>query len=448
MKIKSCRSIEGSVLIVTLGMVIILSVMVGSTLDLILQQQKLSKQTLAWNQAVYGAEAGVDIAWNELNRLTAINTNGTFMSGWTLSSGVYSKSGSIAPLTGIDGASKYSVTVQTNVTVNGTSGGAIIVAAASNFGSFSATNISRTIEVQLTPVTVGTALSFAMLAKGLIDFNGNAAVMDSFNSTTAVGGVWSTSNRRAHGSVGTNGQLIDAAGLDIYGSMQTGPGGAVTTDSGFRLFQPTSPDSGTNTISNGLKLTIADVQLPDGFSPSTTLGTVNSATTVTAAGTGTTKQVQMGSIDLNGNGKILTVSGSGTVQIYVTGTVALGGQSSITVSPDSAGSLKVEMYVAGASVDLSGNGVINSTSKAGDFVVFGLPTCTAVTINGTADYKGVIYAPQAALSLAGNARVDGAVVANTISAVGTVDFHYDEALSSMSFGAGILNFQIASWKEM
>lgn len=445
--IRHLSSKSGSVLLATLGLIVIIAVISASVLEIVSQQHRLSQQTVAWNQTVYSAEAAVDIGWNELNKLTAINTNGNFMSGWTVSGTTFSKTGTLSPLAGSDGISTYSVSVQTNVTVNGTAGGATITATGYKFGSYAATNINRTIEVQLTPVTTGTALTFAMLAKGLIDFNGNAAIMDSFNSTTAAGGVWSTTNRRAHGSAGTNGQLIDAAGLDIYGSLATGPGGSVSTDSGFRLYQPTGTDTGTNSISNGLRVSIADAQLPSGFSP-TSLGAVTAATTVTANGAGTTKQVSMSSIDLNGNGKVLTVSGSGTVQIYVSGNVSLGGQSSITILPTTAGSLKVEMYVAGTSVDLNGNGVVNATSKPGDFIIYGLPTCTSVSINGTADFKGVIYAPQAALGLAGNARVDGAVVANTINAVGTVDFHYDEALSSLSFGAGVLNYTIASWKEL
>lgn len=438
---------QGSVLIATLGLVIVISIIAGSVLELVTQQYTLSKQTVAWNQSIYTAEAGIDLGWNELNKLTGINTNGGFMSGWTQSGTTFTKTGTLTPLAGTDGTSSYTVSVQTNVTVNSVAGGAVITSTGNKYGSYNVTNISRSIEVKVTPVNAGVALSYAMLAKGLIDFNGNAAVMDSFNSSTAAGGVWSTTARRAHGSAGTNGQLIDAAGLDIYGSLATGPGGTVTTDSGFRMYQPGSGDSGTNTVSSSLKVSIPDAGLPSGFAATSNLGTINAATTITANGAGTTKQVQASAISLNGNGKVLTISGSGKVQLYVTGNIDLGGQSSITVSPTSAGSLQVEIYVGGTTINLDGNGVINSTSKAADMLIFGLPTVTSVSINGTADFKGVIYAPSAALSLAGNARVDGAVVANTITAVGTVDFHYDEALNSITVGSTVLSYQLSSWRE-
>jgi Tfp pilus assembly protein PilX len=449
---KFIRSKEGSVLVATLGLLIVISVLCATVMELVSQQYKLSKQTVGWNQAIYSAESGVDIAWNEMNKLTAINTNGTFMSGWTASGSTFTKTGTIQPLGGIDASGSYTVTVDTNVTVNGVSGGATITATGYNYGSFSATNINRTVEVQVTPVTGSTALSFAMLAKGLIDFNGNAATMDSFNSSTASGGIWSTTARRAHGSAATDGQLIDAAGLDIYGSLQTGPGGTVTTDTGFRLYQPSSPDTGTNTVSNGFRTTIGDARLPTGFTPTTTYTTISSATTINAVA-GTT-QVQVGSIALSGNNDKIIIQGpasgvAGTVQIYVTGDTSIKGNTSIEVQVDSHNTTavpKVEIYAAG-SVSMGGNSVDNATAKAGNLIIYGLPTCTSVTIGGTVAYTGVIYAPEAALKINGNSTVNGAVVADHITAVGTIDFHYDEALSGVTFSSGILNFQVASWKE-
>jgi Tfp pilus assembly protein PilX len=461
---------KGAVLLTTMCMLLVLVGVAAGMLELMSQQYKMSVQTVAWNQAAFTAEAGVDLAWNEINKLTGINTNGGFMSGWTQSGTTFTRSSqTLSPLGGIDGTSSYTITVNTNFTVTSIAGsptnianGMRITAVGNKATAMLSTNVTRTIEVDIVPGSLtapnsdtnsGGLVIFGMLAKGLVDFNGNAAFIDSFNSTLTGSSSWrGTGDRRQFGNVGTNGQLIDAAGLDIYGSMRTGPGGSVSTDPGFRMFHPTS--GATNTIKYDLEVSIPDAALPANFSASSSLGNVTTATTITANGTGTTKQVQASSVNLSGNGKILTISGSGKVQLYVTGSIAMAGQSSITLNPTSPGSLQVEVYVAG-SADLSGNGVINPTSFAKDFVLFGLPSCTSVTVNGTADFKGVVYAPSAHVSLAGNARVDGAVVGNSIAAVGTVDFHYDEALNNFMSGqitdesgdTMVLGYQIANWKE-
>ncbi len=427
---------EGSALVTVLCMVVVLAAVAGSILSLVSQEYMLSKRSLAWNQAIFAAESGVEIGWNEINRLTAINTNGTFMSGWT-SAGANTwtlNNQSLVPLAGTEGNSLFSVTVVTN---SPQAGYVTITANGAQGTTLGLSNATRTLVVTLKP---NTPFTMAILAKGLIDFNGNAAVVDSWNSAS---GDYSAALKRAHGDIGTNGQLIDAAGLDVYGNMKTGPGGTVTTASGFNQYQPSGTDTGTNTVSDGLKVSIPDAKLPTGFLATTDLGAVNNVTTVT--GTGGTLDVSATSIDLNGKGKNLTITGSGTVRLYVSGNTSLGGQSSITITPSPAGSsLKVEFY-SGGTVNLDGNGIMNPDSNAADFLLYGLPTCTSVSINGTADFTGAIYAPNATATLTGGARVDGSLVANAINAVGTIDFHYDEALGN---AGNVISYSVANWREM
>ncbi len=426
---------KGSTLISVLVLLTVLTAVSGSMIVMVAQEYVLSKRSLAWNQAVYTAESGIDTGWNEVNKLTAINTNGTFMSGWT-SSGANTWSLSNQTLTALGGYesnSTYSVLVTTN---SPQAGYITITASGTTTSPGIVISQTRNVTAILRPVY---PFSMAILSKGLIDFNGNAAILDSFNSTTAA---YSAGTRRAHGNIGTNGSLIDAAGLDLYGSAQTGPGGVVTTAPGFNMFQPGGSDSGTNTISDGLKVSIPDVTLPTGFSPSTTYGNVTSSTTVTGA-SGATTQYQMSSINLNGGGKTLTISGAGKVQIYVSGAIDIGGNAGIEIVPTAGLTLTVEFYVGG-SINLDGNGLANTSQFAPSCYIYGLPTCTSFSINGTADLKAAVYVPNATATLAGGAYMEGALVASSINAVGTIDFHYDEALANQG---RVTNYLLVSWRE-
>ena len=423
------KSAGGSTLVTALCMVVVLAMVAGSVLSISSQEYRLSKRSHAWNQALFAAEGGIELGWNEMNKLTSINSNGTFMAGWS-ATGVNTWSitnQTMMPLAGIENASTYSITVTTNSPAAGE--GTLTAEGKQTSATFTDPAV-RKVQVTIRP---NQPFSMAMLAKGLIDFNGNTAVVDSFNSTS---GDYSAGTARAHGNIGTNGQLIDAAGLDVSGSLKTGPGGQVTTQSGFNMYQPAPPDTGTNTTSDGLRVSIPNSKLPWTATGAIVPPTVAGKETLTA---GTHVDVTIGTLNQD-----LVITGSGTVRIYVEGAVSLAGQDDITVTPSPPGSsLKVEMYVRDA-IDLSGNGVVNPSSKPTDFLLYGLPTCTSVQISGTADFKGAIYAPNATATLNGGARVDGSLVASTINAVGTIDFHYDEALATVG---PITSFSIATWKE-
>jgi Tfp pilus assembly protein PilX len=422
---KTFRSQGGSTLVVVLGFVIILVLFCSSILQISQQEYRLSKRSAGWNQALFSAEAGVELGWNELNKLVGINTNGNFMSGWSYATNTWiASSQTLSPITGSEGNSTFSVSVNTN------SGLPVITSSGTMSSALYNQTVTRNVQVSLAQTT---PFSYAMLAKGLIDFNGNTAVVDSFNSTN---GNYAVGIRRAHGNVGTNGSLIDAAGLDIWGSMKTGPGGVVTADPGFNQYQPTAPDTGTNTVSDGLKVSIPDSTLP--FAPTANLIPPDVAGTPTLTA-GTHVDVTVDTIDSD-----LVITGNGTIRIYVNGAINLGGSDDITITPSPAGStLKVEFYVKN-SVDLLGNGIINPSQKPTDLFIYGLPTCTSVQVSGTADFKGAIYTPNATTTLNGGARIDGSLVANTINAVGTIDFHYDEALATLGNPTG---YTIAAWKE-
>ena len=109
------------------------------------------------------------------------------------------------------------------------------------------------------------------------------------------------------------------------------------------------------------------------------------------------------------------------------------------------------IYVAG-NTQIAGNGVLNNSTSDVNLRLYALQPpanqTQTVDIKGNGNWNGVIYAPYADVTLTGGGSggdMSGAIVGNTITLNGQVQFHYDEALRhSNIFGS----YDIASWLSM
>ena len=152
----------------------------------------------------------------------------------------------------------------------------------------------------------------------------------------------------------------------------------------------------------------------------------------------------------SGDYRLDSISLTGTEQMLVRGNARLWVDSSIKVATQitiaNTGTLQVWV---GGEVDIKGNGVVNSTSDATHLALYGLPTCTSISLGGNAAWTGTIYAPQADFKSGGggsdNYDVVGAVIVNTVSMNGHFEFHYDENLGRNGPSG---SFVISSWVEL
>ncbi len=142
------------------------------------------------------------------------------------------------------------------------------------------------------------------------------------------------------------------------------------------------------------------------------------------------------------NGTQMLVTGN--AMLHVETDVDMRGQSQITIAQSGT----LNMYVGG-SADLGGNGVINSTASATRFAMWGLPTCTNVSLGGNAEFTGTIYAPQAHLhaSGGGNNQYDivGSAIVGSAKFNGHFLFHYDEDLGKNGPRSA---FVVTGWSEI
>jgi hypothetical protein len=434
------KSAQGSVLLIVMCICAIVLVLVGSYLALALFRNNMAAHSAALNQAMPVAEAGIEDALTQLQYSTAPSN------GWTHTGTIYWRTRS-NPLG--DSNSYYSVGfLPTNIPV--------ITATGYVLAPYKLSYISRIVQVT---ARKGTAFPYGMLAHGTITISGGSS-LDSFNSTDplySTNGMYVVTRREANvklASDGTNSNTIAVGTGKVYGSVDTGPG--------------------TNTISVGSSGSIGDiswvtnsadggkaeaahtnddmnVNIPDISPPSLTW---TNPATLTALGTSTISGTNYTYTLGNNNYEFLsstTIPGgtsmvvTGAATLYVQGSFTLSGSGFIYIAPG--GSL--QLYVgttngSGNQITLSGGGVVNGTGNATNFTVYGLPSVTTATVSGSAEFIGILEAPDAALTMSGSADAIGAVVANTITLSGGMNFHYDENLSSI----GSRIYTVISWREL
>ena len=151
------------------------------------------------------------------------------------------------------------------------------------------------------------------------------------------------------------------------------------------------------------------------------------------------------------NGDYVATSLSGTT--YVAGKarlvlpngLSMSGNDQFIIGPGGS----VQVYADGSSLTVGGNGVINPSGFAGNFILYGTPNVTSLTYNGNGTFTGVIVAPSADLTMNGSGNTpqdfSGALMVNSVKMNGHFGFHYDQALGRMPLNGRYL---ITSWDEI
>jgi len=142
------------------------------------------------------------------------------------------------------------------------------------------------------------------------------------------------------------------------------------------------------------------------------------------------------------SGKVLV---TGHATLYVTDSINFTGHDQITINPGAS----LKLYSAARVATLGGNGVWNNGGNATNFYYYGLPSNEKIAISGNGQITGVIYAPEADLTLNGGGHDStdfiGATVTGTATLNGHFKFHYDEDLAKHGPAQ---SFAIDSWNEI
>ncbi|MBN1829132.1 MAG: hypothetical protein JW884_08300, partial [Deltaproteobacteria bacterium] len=138
-----------------------------------------------------------------------------------------------------------------------------------------------------------------------------------------------------------------------------------------------------------------------------------------------------------------TVIVSGDVVLKVANKFWMTGTSEILVTPGSS----LTVYVEG-NIDLSGSGIVNTSSIPANVQIYGGANTTDCDITGSVEFFGVVFAPNAQVRLTGTTDIYGSIVGRTVSMTGGGTLHYDEALANLGGSGSSGSITIVSWREI
>jgi hypothetical protein len=420
---------RGSVLFMTLFVVVAVGVALVSYLTMVQTQHRATLRAGAWNHAMPVAESGLEEALAHLN---IRGTSNLVVDGWTLTNGN-------AFMTRPVGSSYYEVLVTTNFPPVVTATGYVPLPLYEN------AYLKR--KIQITTQKRG-QFPYSFVSQYKYDLSG-VTLVDSFDSSSesgSTGGRYDATKRRANGNVGTTKQnasgILKVATSKIYGKVAVGAGSTSTISGSGSVGDIAWVNSTTGfqpgSRSDDLNLNFDDAPLPPSGSYVTPTSGMNNGTNYTYL-LGSDKY-RLSTLLMSGNDAVCV---TGNAVLHVTGKIDYTGITHIRIKPG--GSLTL---YANGDTKLSGLGVINETGNARNFTYYGLNGNAKLELSGSGvpvEFIGTVYAPYADLNFSGEVTFIGAALSYSAGSGGNVFLHYDEGLSGDS-GAG--TFVITSWKEL
>ena len=419
---------SGTALLVTLMIAGLLAAVVGVYLSMTSSGNFKVKHSAGWNAALPMAEAGVEEAISHLMK----NTNAYGVDGWRLTNGAYAKRGLL-------GDGYY------DVNLAGFPGGTVYITS-TGYGAWKGSNyVARCVQVQVD--TPAPFLPIGIVATNMSLGGGFGA--DSFDSSDplhSTGGMYDPAKATAFATIATPGLgFILSGGTHIRGYVATGPGGNVTPTGSSFVGDENYSGKGIQAGHKTNNFTANYLPVPVPFN--STDKEVRFPTNDIINGVSYTYVLRGGkyfatNLDSVAGGTIYVGSNS---TLFVTGNISLSKivfeTNYFGVTNSGLTGPKLDLFVAAPSVDFTPDIV---GARPPQFWVYGLPSCTTMTLTAGKTFIGVIYAPQVNLRAQGHAALCGAIVASSFGCFGTFDFHYDSSTRNIE----AKSFKILSWAEL
>ncbi len=249
---------------------------------------------------------------------------------------------------------------------------------------------------------------------------------------------------RTNGDVGSNHDIDVGGSVAVYGDVSPGPTGGLTVSGGGVA------------ISGSTANLAAEIPLdPVTYSGAgTAMGDLRLTGGVTDIATGTYHYTDM---NLAGTA-ILRVRAGQTVTINSDGGLKMGAQNAFVVEPggrltfNSNGDVQIAgqgMTQGTLTYDSRGrvSGITPGTNPYAGDVRINVVSGKTVTMSGTSDFYGVVYAPDTTVKFSGTSKYFGAVIGDSVSDTGTQDFHYDERLGR-DFVTPTTYYRIKGWQRL
>jgi len=314
--------------------------------------------------------------------------------------------------------------------------------------------VSATIERQDTPIYKYAAFATDNGCDAL-KFGGNAHT-DSYTSAGYVAGSGNPVISASGGNVGTNGNLDELGNSAIAGTLST-PRSGVGLCSANNVTALTGNLAGVTGGIVQLSQAIAypTPPAPSPLPPTTSIGFTKTGGCPAGAGAYCSASLHGATFAPPSASTVVTLgnvsAGSQTVLhlsagTYVVNSLSLGAQVEIVLD----GPGPVIFQIAGVGVttplDMTGGSLTNATYNptALQFIYGGTG---AVKLAGGSASAALLYAPQATVTIVGNADFYGAVVAGKVTDMGVAAIHYDRSLQNSATTAGNPMMDEFNWKS-
>jgi len=278
--------------------------------------------------------------------------------------------------------------------------------------------------ISVAMLTESVSAHFALAARGNIVLNGNGVVTDSWNSTDtnfSTSGAYDAGKTSSNGSIASVSGIVTLGNHVIKGSLFLGPTANYTGGPGAAI---------TGQIYTNFNGAFPDVSIP--------VGGWSSAPVVSGTNFFTVSGYYR--IDSTNAAYPIVVNAGIVVNLNVTSTANY--TPIIIIHGGATNSGSANFYLNGPQVlNLKPNTALDASPRPTNLRFYGLPSLTTVSLNGNFQFVGIVYAPNADLSVpvgAINQPIIGSLTANSISMNGGMVFHYDEALTPPPVSASIV----------
>jgi len=499
------QSVRGSALMISLAFAAVLIAVSAASFTIVQHKYRLVHQAASWHEALLSAEAGIELALNEIRR-PLYDPDGTPFTGWETDTTTHTLHHSPRELerTGEGGSTSYCmVTVDEpaflrryddqwfrvrSAGVSEVSGGAIstgneadrhlrLLSLRANNRLTGASAVLARPQARRYVEAIGKPVHgfrLALFGVDRIDLNNHNIVVDIYDSRDAnhsskgdtdpvTGSViregrYVSGERKENGDIATNGTVINAGDAQIYGDASTN--GGTAGENGVL-----DADNVTGETRNDFYQQILPVLRPNVMATPGTPTTISGDTVIDAT-ENTPVQVVVPSIVMSGQ-STLRIRGARTsddrpqvdaqgnyietfAQIIVDGDISLTGQGQIVVDEG----VYVRIFVRG-NASIAGNGVSNNNAPL-HLQIYGVDpppgsttttTTKTISISGNGGFSGAVYAPRYDVEMVGGGNSDnifGSFVGKTVRMTGVQSVHFDEALTE---GGLVTDYKVISWFE-
>lgn len=147
------------------------------------------------------------------------------------------------------------------------------------------------------------------------------------------------------------------------------------------------------------------------------------------------------SISINNNGKLEI---NGNLVLHITGNMELKNGAKVEVNNGSS----LKLYIDGNISAKNSAGINNKGKLPSDVQIYGTGTGQNFDLKNSSNLYGVIYAPEATMSLDNGGSAYGSFITKTFELKNSGDVYYDKALRQASLSDEGTRFSVLRWEEL